>query len=273
MSHRGQPNSPPTRPVQNILALAMLALAFAPVTLPTAAHPANQANQALLTPAQQSSEHILLANGFAIDCDHHSLVNGKLRLYPHPDETEFLDLDASTVSAITPVQHPSDASSAAPVTVPQPDRIADPITDHLTPADLHQMLASAGSQHNLDADLLASVVQAESSGNPRAVSPAGATGLMQLMPQTARQLGVSNTFAPDQNIHGGAAYLDQMLARYHDNLALALAAYNAGPQAVDRFHGIPPYRETHLYVARVIHLFNQRVAARRAHPNQDRAAE
>jgi soluble lytic murein transglycosylase-like protein len=86
---------------------------------------------------------------------------------------------------------------------------------------------------------------------------------MQLMPRTAAELGVGNTFAPSENVSGGTAYLDGLLKRYHDNLALALAAYNAGPAAVDRWHGIPPYRETQVYVARVIHEFNRRIAARK----------
>jgi soluble lytic murein transglycosylase-like protein len=123
---------------------------------------------------------------------------------------------------------------------------------------MHEMLARAGALHNIDADLLASVVQAESAGNPRAVSRAGARGLMQLMPSTASTLGVQNSFAPEQNIGGGTAYLDQLLTRYRDNIALALAAYNAGPAAVDRYHGIPPYAETRAYVARVIRAFNRR---------------
>ena len=88
---------------------------------------------------------------------------------------------------------------------------------------------------------------------------------MQLMPGTAADLGVADAFAPGQNISGGTAYLDSLLKRYHENLALALAAYNAGPAAVDRWHGIPPYRETQLYVARVIHEFNRRIAARKTH--------
>jgi soluble lytic murein transglycosylase-like protein len=126
------------------------------------------------------------------------------------------------------------------------------------------MLTQAGHEHNLDVDLLASLVKAESGGNAHAVSPAGARGLMQLMPATARGLGVNDSFKPEQNVRGGSTYLDALLTRYHDNMALALAAYNAGPEAVDKYHGIPPYRETRVYVARVIHEFNRRVMAREA---------
>ena len=130
-----------------------------------------------------------------------------------------------------------------------------------TPADIPQLLARAGTQHNIDTDLLASIVHAESNGNPRAVSRAGAQGLMQLMPSTASTLNVHNAFAADQNISGGTTYLDQLLTRYHDDLRLAVAAYNAGPAAVDRYHGIPPYAETRAYVARVVREFNRRKLA------------
>jgi soluble lytic murein transglycosylase-like protein len=88
---------------------------------------------------------------------------------------------------------------------------------------------------------------------------------MQLMPGTASKLGVADSFRADQNINGGTAYLNDLLVRYHDNLALALAAYNAGPAAVDKYRGIPPYRETRLYVARIIHDFNRRKAENAAH--------
>lgn len=81
---------------------------------------------------------------------------------------------------------------------------------------------------------------------------------MQLMPATAKDLGVRDSFAAEQNIAGGTAYLDALLMYYHDDIALALAAYNAGPAAVNRYHGVPPYAETRRYVERVIHDFNQR---------------
>jgi soluble lytic murein transglycosylase-like protein len=93
---------------------------------------------------------------------------------------------------------------------------------------------------------------------------------MQLMPATAADHGVQDSFKPEQNVRGGTSYVDELLARYHDNLALALAAYNAGPAAVDKYHSIPPYHETQAYVAHVIHEFNRRVLARQA---QARAAE
>jgi soluble lytic murein transglycosylase-like protein len=121
-------------------------------------------------------------------------------------------------------------------------------------------------------DLLASLVKAESGGNAHAVSRTGARGLMQLMPGTAAELGVLDSFEPRQNVSGGTTYLDALLVYYHDNLALALAAYNAGPAAVDKYHGIPPYRETRAYVARVIHEFNRRVHARQVQARQSVAS-
>jgi soluble lytic murein transglycosylase-like protein len=142
----------------------------------------------------------------------------------------------------------------------------------LTSVEMGQMLTRAGAQHNIDADLLASVIKAESNGNTLAVSRAGARGLMQLMPATASTLGVQDTFVPEQNIGGGAAYLDQLLKRYKDNIALALAAYNAGPLAVDKYRGIPPYRETRAYVARVIREFNRRKIASMANPGNPSTA-
>ena len=212
---------------------------------------------ALLAAASgHAADHVTLSNGFDLVCDHRATEGDKLRLYLDAASTSYIDVDPGLVTAI-------EALPAAPATTPPPPTTAAKNTT-LTPGELHELLASAGAEHTIDVDLLASVVHAESGNRPTAVSRAGAVGLMQLMPGTAAKLGVTDRLAPDQNVHGGTAYLDALLKKYHDNLALALAAYNAGPGAVDRYHGIPPYRETRTYVARIIHEFNQRYTARQA---------
>ena len=205
-----------------------------------------------------SAERVTLRNGFALTCDHHARVQDRMRLYLSPGENNFIEFPSKEISAVESLPEAAAPAEATPANTPAAD------DQKLSAADLHQMLARAGEEHNIDADLLASVVKAESDGNPRARSRAGAQGLMQLMPATAVKLGVEDSYRPDQNVRGGSAYLDSLLVRYHDNMALALAAYNAGPEAVNRYHGIPPYRETRLYVARVIHEFNRRVRAREA---------
>lgn len=210
-----------------------------------------------------AAERITLTNGFHLICNHRAVVDSpagkRIRLYMDSGSDNFIEVRPSQIASAQAVSLPATAPESPAPSAPTPTET------HLTPAELHQLLAHAGAAHDLDVDLLASVVREESGGHARAVSRAGAQGLMQLMPGTAARLGVTNTFAPRQNIRGGVAYLDAMLRRYHDNLALALAAYNAGPAAVDHWHGIPPYRETQLYVARVIHEFNRRIRARRAH--------
>jgi len=208
----------------------------------------------------RAAERITLANGYNLICDHRAPagvpLGSRVRLYMDSAGKNFIEVAPAQIASSEFVKLPTPA---------QPQKAPEKAEANLTPAELHQLLSDAGQAHDLNADLLASVVREESAGHPHAVSRAGAQGLMQLMPGTAAKLGVSDAFAPGQNIRGGTAYLDSLLKRYHENLALALAAYNAGPAAVDRWHGIPPYRETRLYVARVIHEFNRRVAARRAH--------
>ena len=202
--------------------------------------------------AARAAERVTLRTGSALVCDHERILNGQVRLYLTASEENYLDVAAADIVAVESVRQaavlPEAATSA---TIPLPAAAAKP-------ADIPALLHAAGAAHHLDPDLLASVVHAESDGHTHAVSRAGARGLMQLMPATAKDLGVRNSFAADENIAGGTAYLDALLMYYHEDIALALAAYNAGPAAVDRYHGIPPYAETRRYVERVIHDFNQR---------------
>jgi soluble lytic murein transglycosylase-like protein len=219
---------------------------------------------AALAPAARAGERVTLRNGFEMRCDHHAQVEGRVRLYLSAGEDNYIEFAPQDIAEFETVPDPPPApppSSAEKSPTTSPAKHPDA---KLNPADLREMLVKAGHEHNLDVDLLASLVKAESNGHVRAVSSAGAQGLMQLMPGTASELGVKDSFEPAQNVRGGTAYLDAMLTRYHDNLAKALAAYNAGPDAVDKYHGIPPYHETQAYVARVIHEFNRRVLAREA---------
>ena len=112
--------------------------------------------------------------------------------------------------------------------------------------------ARIARKHQVDEGLVLAVIEVESRYDAFAVSPRGAMGLMQLMPETAARFAVRNTFNPVENVDGGVRYLKELLARYSGQVRLALAAYNAGEDAVDQFKGIPPFRETQQYVARVL---------------------
>jgi soluble lytic murein transglycosylase-like protein len=131
----------------------------------------------------------------------------------------------------------------------------------LSDSTLNSIVATESRAHDVSPLLVRAVITQESGGDPSAISTAGAMGLMQLMPGTAAAYGVNNPFDPDENVGAGAAYLHDLLRRYHGNLALALAAYNAGSGAVARYRGVPPYAETRGYVASVTALYH--AAARR----------
>jgi Transglycosylase SLT domain len=198
---------------------------------------------AAFCPAAHALERITLTNGFSIDCASHEQADTDHVRIIYATGTQLLPASEIVSIDVLP-DPPKPAPASAVVTV--------------AASDIPSLIAHAGAQRNIDVDLLNSVINTESGFHTNAVSRTGARGLMQLMPKTARDLGVEDAFKPDQNIAGGAAYLDQLLTRYHDDLSLALAAYNAGPQAVDRYHGIPPFRETRAYVAIVERDFVRR---------------
>ncbi len=129
-------------------------------------------------------------------------------------------------------------------------KVADPAK--LTKADIQNMVSSTSHKHNVDEKLVMAIIKQESAFNPNAVSTAGAKGLMQLMPGTAKEVGVLNPFSPSQNIEGGVRYLKNMLKKYNGNIILALSAYNAGPANVDKYGGIPPFKETQNYVKNIL---------------------
>lgn len=139
-----------------------------------------------------------------------------------------------------------------------PDEVADEV---LAPVgggtDLRALAIAAARRHRLDPALVLAVVGVESAFQPGAVSHKGAQGLMQLMPATARELGVTDALDPAQNLDGGTRYLRQLVALYGGDLGKALAAYNAGPGAVKRHGGVPPYRETHHYIDKVLKRYQR----------------
>jgi len=116
---------------------------------------------------------------------------------------------------------------------------------------LRRLVNDGAARSGLSPSLVRAIVDVESHGDPSAVSRVGARGLMQLMPETAASYGVANAFDPQENVFGGCRYMRDLLDRYHNNVSLALAAYNAGPGAVDASGGIPPFAETRAYVVRV----------------------
>jgi len=205
------------------------------------------------SPGMQVVYDAVLRNGFSIRHDHREKLQGVTRLYVAADPNcGFVDVPTEEIVSVDRQEIP----------LPPPP----PAAQAPTREDVDRWVNSASDQHRVDPDLIRSVIKAESGFNPRAVSPKGAQGLMQLMPSTASKLGVKDAFAPGENIEGGTRYLRDLLVLYNNDMAKALAAYNAGPQRVAQYNGVPPYRETHAYVARVIKDFNRTKLAARAQP-------
>ena len=196
------------------------------------------------------SQIAVLHNGFSIRHEKSEIVGTVTRLYLESDRSGYVDIPTAEIDRFEKDLAPP---MQVPVNAPVPER----------PQSLNEVIDSISGRHHLDPDLINSVIHAESRFNPRAVSPKGAQGLMQLMPQTASQLGVANAFDPKANVEGGTRYLRELLERYNFDLVKALAAYNAGPHRVAQYRGVPPYYETRAYVASIIRDFNRKKRAER----------
>jgi soluble lytic murein transglycosylase-like protein len=203
----------------------------------------------LLVRPATASELAILRNGFSIRHEHRLAMGTTTRLFFSADDSSFTDVPTADITGYEKDPYlPAPAESQASISSPaQPARSA--------PA-LNEVVDSASATFHLDPDLVNSVIHAESGFNSRAVSPKGARGLMQLMPSTASQLGVNDAFDPEANVAGGSRYLRELLERYNFDLVKALAAYNAGPLRVEQYRGVPPFRETRAYVARIVHEYN-----------------
>lgn len=199
-----------------------------------------------------ASDLAILRNGFSIHYERREVIDSMTRLYTSDNAGSYIDVPTTEIQRFEKEQ-------IVPRIVATPQSPSQGLNDFVN---------SASDHYHLDPDLVNSVIHAESGFNPHAVSHKGAQGLMQLMPQTASQLGVSNVFDPQSNVEGGTRYLRELLERYNFDLVKALAAYNAGPRRVQQYHGVPPYYETRAYVARIIRDFNRKKLAQRAAARQ-----
>jgi soluble lytic murein transglycosylase-like protein len=205
----------------------------------------------------------ILRNGFTIRHESRAPMGDTTRLFLTSDGASFVDIPTAEIDRIepdlTPPSAPEKSSPETVATAPlQPPPPAPPSVD------VSQVVSAASDRYRLDPDLINSVIRAESGFKVHAVSPKGAQGLMQLMPGTASKLGVPNAFDPEANVDGGTRYLRELLERYNFDLIKALAAYNAGPQRVEQYRGVPPYLETRKYVASIVRDFNRKKLAQQS---------
>ena len=210
---------------------------------------------ALLSTAAFAADIATLHNGFSIRHERREDLGTVTRLYlDATPRSGYVDVATDQIASIEHDDSPTADDPAPPPAAQTPKE----------GASIQDFVNAASQKHGIDADLIDSVIRAESGFNPKAVSHKGAQGLMQLMPSTASKLGVSNSLDPAANVDGGTHYLHDLLQRYDNDLIKALAAYNAGPERVAKYKGVPPYRETHAYVRRVIADFNRKKIAQNA---------
>lgn len=178
------------------------------------------------------ADYVVLRNGARLNVTGYELLGDRYRLHV---QGGFADVPVDDIISV------------------EPEEIFEPNTEPLTEkTPFQKLILAAAAKYHLDPDLIHSVIAIESDFNPKAVSRKNARGLMQLTPRTADLLGVKNCFDPAQNIDGGTRYLRDLLNKYKNNLTLALAAYNAGPDSVDKYgRRVPPYLETMKYVQRI----------------------
>ena len=195
-----------------------------------------------------AGEYVILASGSRLHVERHEVEGAKVRLY---QDGGFVEIEAAAVQDYEndEAPPPGEVQPATPhaIALPSvpPAAVAAPSMPSAT-----DLADTAADKYGLPRQLVRSVMAAESGFQAQAVSPKGAIGLMQLMPGTAAQLGV-DPFDPAQNVDAGTRYLRELLEKYNGGLRHALAAYNAGPGAVDKYHGVPPYQETVNYVFRI----------------------
>jgi hypothetical protein len=220
---------------------------------------------ALPCPAADSA---ILRNGFSIRHQRRQIIGTITRLFVDGDDSSFVDIPTAEIDHFEAAPDFPGAPQKTQASHQQPGQAQPVQPQPVQPIDLNEVVRTASGTYRLDPDLVNSVIRAESGFNVRAVSPKGAQGLMQLMPKTASHLGVQNAFDPQANIDGGTRYLRELLERYDFDLIKALAAYNAGPQRVEQYGGVPPYYETKAYVARIVRDFNKKkLAAQAASPS------
>ena len=224
--------------------------------------------------AAAGAELAILNNGFSIRHEHRLVMGTTTRLYLSADNSSFTDVPTDDITGyekdLSIQMQVVDAHAPAvalPATAKSETTKVPPLKSAAA-VPLNQVVDSASANYQLDPDLVNSVIHAESGFNAHAISPKGARGLMQLMPSTASQLGVNDAFDPQANVDGGSRYLRELLERYNFDLVKALAAYNAGPERVERYRGVPPFRETRAYVARIVHEYNTKKIAQEKEAKQ-----
>ena len=197
-----------------------------------------------------STDVAILHNGFSVRHERRENLGAITRLYLGADNSSYVDVETVQIERFETDQ------SLPPMAVA-------PLVPAAKPQNLNEVINTISDRHHIDPDFINSVIHAESGFNAHAVSPKGARGLMQLMPETASKLGVANSFDPRANVEGGTSYLSELLERYNYDVVKALAAYNAGPGRVEQYRGVPPYYETRVYVAKIVRDYNRKKLAQR----------